>query len=283
MKVDNYFEIGNSHEQCQDFALSGHFNPNLAYAIVCDGCSESHKRTKEVDFGARILAYSAREAIKDILINKNFQSIRENTSWEIGQKTIQNTVKIGNTLKLSGEFADATLLIALSNGNRVEVFMYGDGGVLIKHKDGTMTYKSIHFMSSAPYYLSYTANNTRHDLYHQEFGQSPVIITTYKMDDTGEEISTRNESHTPKNFIELYELMHFEFMEVDSISIVSDGVTSYEENAISIPEIKIISQFVAFKNTNGIFQQRRMLFMKGENQKKNISHYDDISVATIVN
>ena len=287
MKTDCYFEIGNSHEQCQDFALSGFLNPNIAYAIVCDGCSESHKRTKEVDFGARILAYSAREILKEfgVLINLGLFSDPTNEIFKkIKQKAIANTISIGEKLALSQGFSDATLLIALSNGTDVKVFMFGDGGIIVKQKDGDTLYRGINFLSSAPFYLSYGQCNSRYKSYHDEFGKSPVVIGTTILDDSGEEKSTRNDQFLPvKCFDELYEMTTYTFKDVASVSVVSDGIRSYEENAVAIPERIIVPQFVAFKNTNGIFQQRRMLFMKAENQKKNISHYDDISVATIVN
>jgi hypothetical protein len=61
--TDSYFEIGNTHEVCQDYALSGKLNDNLYYAIITDGCSQSHKECGEVDLGARVVAYAARDAL----------------------------------------------------------------------------------------------------------------------------------------------------------------------------------------------------------------------------
>ena len=60
MISDSYFEIGNTHMVCQDYALNGSSPDNrLHYSIVSDGCSSS----KHSEIGAQILCHVAQDCI----------------------------------------------------------------------------------------------------------------------------------------------------------------------------------------------------------------------------
>jgi hypothetical protein len=58
MKADSYFEIGSTHQVCQDYALA-YASDDFAYAIMSDGCTSS----LNTDIGARLVSVIARDAI----------------------------------------------------------------------------------------------------------------------------------------------------------------------------------------------------------------------------
>ena len=66
---------------------------------------------------------------------------------------------------------------------------------------------------------------------------------------------------------------------------MSDGVKSYQklsEGVESILSEDIVKSFVAYKNTSGVFVQRRMKALQKDHKKLLMSHFDDISIATVV-
>lgn len=285
MKTDSYFEIGSSHDVCQDFALTGSINDRIYFIIVTDGCTESHRVSKEVDFGARILAYAAREALKNMLSTlSDLSSIQQNMkvfNKDLRTKIIQSARVIGNLLKLSNLFSDSTLVIAITDGKISNTFIYGDGGIIIYKISGDIIYREVSFLSSAPYYISYIMDKDRDNGYKISFGTSPVIITTYVINGVNGEIIQANEII---NEIDesLYDKTALTFDNFLSISVTSDGIKSYEKSGNSIPSSELVKKFISFKNQNGSFLQRRFNFLKKEHKEENITHYDDVSIATVL-
>ena len=71
MKLDSAFQIGKTHDVCEDFALTGTFEDekNTArYVIVSDGCSSS----QNTDLGSRLLSFSIANELKKIHENLAF-------------------------------------------------------------------------------------------------------------------------------------------------------------------------------------------------------------------
>jgi hypothetical protein len=285
MKTDSIFEIGSSHDVCQDFALTGKINDKIYFAIVADGCTESHKHSGEVDFGARILSYAAREALKEMLADTpNLKASKDNFAAfnkTLRDKIIESTLKVGFMLKLSDLFADATLVVAITDGNISLTFIYGDGGVIVYKRNGDIIYREVSFLSSAPYYLAYLHNKGRNDGYKIQFGASPAIVTTYVINGVNGESRQANEVYNDISE-ELYNHTSTVFEDFLSISVTSDGIKSYDKLGTPIPSTDLARKFISFKNQNAGFLQRRFNFMKKEQKDENVTHYDDVSVATVL-
>ena len=287
MNTDKYFEIGSDHTVCQDFALDGNIG-NIYFAIITDGCSESHELCGEVDFGARAVAYLAREAIKGLALT--FLDDNEETLHTIG-KTIRNKIieklkPLRNHLGLDTRFSDSTLVIAITDGKVTYAYIFGDGGVITVNKSDTIKYNEVHFLSSAPLYLSYINDVERMKAYQLSFGSTPVLNSMNVIPFDGDLNNVSSVITQIKEINEdLYKLTSFIFKDITSISVVSDGVKSFQtidKEINSIPSINIVKKLVAFKNTKGEFTKRRMNFFNKDNKANNVSHYDDISIATII-
>ena len=290
MNADSYFEIGSTHEVCQDYAISGLINPKLAFAIVTDGCTASHKLCNEVDFGARILAYAARSALFSL---EGFLS----APWDIKTmdiminavraKTMETVLPIGEQLKLHDMFADATLLIALSDGDKACVMTFGDGGVIVKNKDGSYIYDEISYLSSAPYYLSYLNNENRNNGYKIAFGACPVIHSHYEIPSLGDKLEDCAVIHNQAKEIneKIYYFSSAIYSDAAMISVTSDGIKSFQQQTdngiVNISSFDMVPRFGGFKNNGGVFVQRRMNFLKKECNASKTYHYDDISIASI--
>ena len=163
--------------------------------------------------------------------------------------------------------------------------MFGDGGVIIKTKGDEIIYDEVSYLSSAPYYISYD-NKERENLYIKEFGNSPVIHSRYMIPFNGD-IESVKVSHNQAKEINysIYDFSSFIYNDFSSISITSDGIKSFqslESENKEVEAIKMAKRFVDFKSKSQVFLKRRMLMIKKENANSKITHYDDISVASIL-
>ena len=268
MNADHYYTIGNSHNTCQDYALSGIVD-NGAYVIVSDGCSSS----PDVDVGARMLTLSAKRTL----------SIRgtEMNSDLFGQVTIDNLKSIGNYFPLHPQSLDATLLVAFVKDKQFKVHMFGDG--IFFHQTAT-TIRIVHvdFESNTPAYLSYYLDKLRLKKYEDTVvGSKRVIdISLYKPNANESKDMIENEEYVkPFDSVSFTGLVE----DGDIIGVCSDGVNSFKKgDGSDINWQTQIREFIDFKSTVGVFVQRRLGFLKRQWQKNLITHYDDISMAAIV-
>jgi hypothetical protein len=263
MNTDHDFQIGKDHVVCQDYALSG-IEGDYAYAIVCDGCSAS----PDTDFGARLLALSAREVL-----------LREpHLFWD--DSTFRNTVirKAAHACSsfrcLHPQILDTTLLVSFIHGDQLKVRMYGDGIFYHKKANGAVHITHVSYetlengvIKTAPDYLAYYLDNYRMGKYE--------ATNTTKFIETNGCITTMN-PFQPVFYASKVE-------QGDIIGLASDGVGSFRTATNDpIPWEQISKEFFDFKQTKGVFVRRRLQAFKRNCLKDNVTHYDDISVAAIV-
>jgi hypothetical protein len=256
MNADSTFQIGKDHTVCEDYALAG-VDEGLAYAIVCDGCSASN----DVDFGARVMAFSAQRIIK------LFPKIN---SKHFGDETIVNANRIFNIFpQLNPQALDATLLIAWVNNKTLTAYLYGDG-VLI-HKNKVRTYSMhVSLSSGAPDYLSYHLDEARMAAYKK------LEDNTKEIEEVFPDQTWTTLPHTPMT-------IQIPVEEGDIVAVVSDGINSFRKSDNTpIAWKELIDEFAGFKTTEGQFVVRRLSAFKRKCFKEGITHSDDISIASIV-
>lgn len=266
MNADHAFFIGNTHTVCEDYAHSGIVN-NGAYAIVCDGCSQS----PDVDFGARALALSAKRTLS--LGGTDMQPDI------FGKITIDNLAHIGDNFPLHPHSLDATLLVSWVKGQDFGVNMFGDG--VFFHKTST-TLRIVHveYESNTPAYLSYYLDKLRLKNYEDTVvGEKHVSDTTYYIVEG--ELGDAVESEI---YMKPFEPLSFRGLvgPGDIIGVVSDGVNSFRRGDTSnIHWQDSLYTMTDFKSMAGVFVQRRLGFLKRQWLKEQTTHYDDISMAAI--
>lgn len=254
MNADSTFQIGKDHTVCEDYALAG-ITKDIAYAIVCDGCSAS----PDVDFGARVLALAARENIFWGL-DKDYYSFGESTIKAAKETSKRFTL-------LHPQCLDATLLTAWVINKNLTAYMFGDGVFVHRNKAGVKSVH-VHLTSGAPDYLAYVIDKDR--------------ITAYdKLPDNRKEVWTSYDGiHSYKPFVPFTYECPVE--EGDTISLISDGINSFrrsDNEAIEWQEL--LDEFTGFKNFEGQFVLRRIAAFKRKFTKDNCHHLDDISIASI--
>lgn len=275
MNADHFYSIGKDHETCQDYALSG-IQGNFGYIIVCDGCSSS----PDVDFGARMLALSARETLR---IARGSPLDYET----FGVTAIRKADTVSAILPLlSPDFLDSTLLIAWVDNGILTAHLYGDG--MFFHK----TEKSLRVVRAefkvtmegvvrpAPAYLSYYLDAPRKESYDALVGTKEVYdcIVSADQNESGIESGT-NLLHKPFDPL----VIQAPVAPGDMIAVCSDGINSFRNpDDTTVPWQQLVNDYVGFKNYEGVFVRRRMAAFQRKCQKQLVTHSDDISVAAIV-
>jgi len=269
MNTDHIFQIGKTHTICEDFALSGKVN-EVPFAIICDGCSAS----PDSDFGARLLAFAARSLItKESISNIGVEAISlagqaMSTSWALHAQTM-----------------DATLLVAKIQDGQVAAALYGDGVFYHRETNGLETMIHVAFemqdgeeIKSAPSYLSYFLNPFRMNDYSATNTRRIVSYVTLNPE-LQENPITRQESLPAFSTT----IMNHTVKEGDVIGLCSDGINTFRRpNGELIPWVEVAKEFFRYKTTEGVFVNRRINAFKRSCLKDNITHSDDISVASII-
>lgn len=263
MNSNATFQIGKDHIVCEDYALAS-ASPTLTYAIVSDGCSAS----PEVDFGARCLAMSAKRELR-----------LSNSALDFdGKKAVANAQRVIEVFPyLSPQFLDATLLVAAVNNatKSVSVYMYGDGVMVHRKKDGIVGVH-VQLSSGAPDYLSYHLDPMRKQAYDKIEGneKNVTFFTDGKLGD-----GNRKGDWGPFDPF----IYHTDMKEGEVIAVISDGINSFRKmNNDPIPWTDLIDEFTGYKTFEGEFVLRRIAAFKRKCLKEGITHSDDISVAAIV-
>lgn len=285
MHTDHYLEIGHGHRVCEDFTDSGILPGNIAYAIVCDGCSSSKWDTLAsgekvlnprvmVDFGARALALSARrhclKNIHSLPVDLHALCLQD-WIWKSASDAVLN-------LALSTRSLDGTVMLALSGDFGSRIYMWGDGSFHLKYRDGREQTTTVGYSLNAPYYLAYSYSGDRRDAYAAEYGTG-VKLVTHDTFENGVRVESPVEPTYPYNLCTIFQTP----LDLAQITLMSDGVESYATaNHEPIPRSQIVAECVNYKSSAGTFVDRRMQFFRRKCEAEKIQHTDDISVASIV-
>jgi len=280
--IDSYFTKGVSHKVCEDYTMHGDIDGNQ-YAIVCDGCSGSD----DTDFGARLLARSAREAYKTLIRGNYFSHITEHYDRV---RVLEEEIKLNLSSMVKSTYsnlnvADATLMMAFNIADKMYVFVRGDGTYAYRERDtGDLIITEIEFHSGAPYYFTYDLHAVHNRLYAKLANQAKVV-TTHRYNSNGELKDTKVE--TLKYDEVTYKTL--DAWNIDFVSVMSDGVSAFQYSGKYMGEktpdatnvFNIVQNVVAYKNHNGEFVQRRMNRAMRDFEKQGLENFDDVSVATI--
>jgi hypothetical protein len=306
MNTDSYFEIGSTHIICEDYTLTGTADGDLAYAILCDGCSSSN----HTDLGARLLAHIAKDAL--LYLNRRKLLHIANQDLSIFLMDIQDLFKelilkkvseVKSSLCLNSDVFDATLLVSIAIGPIHRCLMsWGDGYIIVKRKPrpGGTTYGleiiNTEYTSGAPYYLSYALSHDRKEAYKTSYGTH--IVNRHHIyllnDSSGIHIKAEeNESRTfdKSSFCEVIIDETEDTMEnpenlyeqpISQIILSSDGLGTYKKGLEELSVHSLLPDMLNYKNPKGEFVQRKMKNAIGRDHKEQgITHYDDISFAVI--
>ena len=291
MQVDSFFTKGVSHKVCEDYSIHGTIRGN-PFIIVCDGCSGS----KDTDFGARLLARSAKKALVDIYHNDTlFDDMSCEELFEHFEKETTHNLRGALTATFSATtVADATLLVAFVYDGEVYWYMRGDGVMVTKRRESALVTMNIEYSTGAPYYLSYDLNKINDLKYKEKYGDGKkTVVTEFNFREmvNGDEEKLKRIGDDVLEYVSSHanECGSFSIDELEYIALLSDGIDALqykasfdgEKNANDFKLGSVIEDALAFKNYNGEFIQRRFKRFMKDIDRKGYEPYDDISVASI--
>ncbi len=307
MLADAHYEIGYSHNVCEDYALAG-VNDDLAYAIVSDGCSSS----EHTDVGARILAHITKDALlylqdRKLLYDKAFMDSKFPSVFE--EIILKKAIEVKQALHLGYPVFDATVLMAATIGDSQCVFYAkGDGHLAILYPDGRIKVTSISYSSNAPFYMSYDMSHDKERAYYQAFGEGETKdVNIHLIDPTQDEPVLLVEDESPLLKGAYFRIINASMKQgapatdtvlgelhtltPSALAVFSDGIETYEHDPkktlppkIEMPNFSacnIVQAMTEFKSTAGKFVHRRMNAVRKQCVKSNIIHQDDVSCAAI--
>ena len=280
MSLDFFSKIGTSHVICQDYTLSGRKgseDDGIEYAIVSDGCSGKPSEVPGypfTDYGSRFLVRAA---------EMNMQTHPNYRNRFPVVKAVTEAKVMARMAWLPPESVDATLILAIRDKENLRIFRYGDGVIAIKPKDGSIWYQTVKYGGNKPFYPNYLTSERRWseaveeiktmDMITGSIGLPPDIPTTWELSSSPEQYQRIQDPE----FL-------YEWKDVDTVLVFSDGVESFHQRGRPIPLEDVLEQIFNFKSCAGRFLTRRCrrFFDKFcvENGWKNI---DDFSVAGIHN
>lgn len=260
--IDKIIRKGYSHEKCEDYAIANQSLTKTNF-IISDGCSSSI----DTDVGSMILSFSA-----DVISNSFNHSNNEKSDYKFFGRFVFNYAKtICKLLNVNKRCLDATLIYMwFSEDDNCEkfcnIYMYGDGSVIVIPKNEEPYIIKHEFSYNAPYYLS--SRFLYPEQFKEEFSNSILtkIITNFHI------------CNFPFDTPIIYK---FKLSHLKALMISSDGIHSFidKKTKMLMSDDEILKELTKFKNFNGEFIKRRITRMIADYEKNNISHYDDISIS----
>jgi hypothetical protein len=278
MNTDSAYYIGTTHEECQDYAISGKNS-----VAVSDGCSGSSNS----DIGSRVISVTAMNKMVEL---DSLISFDEKECILLARPAIK-------MLNIPNECLDATLLTAKAYDTGAEAMCCGDGVIAIKTKDGKTIVINCEYSDNFPFYMNYLYDQTGRYLNWTTNHNKKVVTQTVINSDwfitSNEEVdkSCRLDGDIGiirmldnKTIVEITDQNSVEY-----IAIMSDGIHSFYETITQITSkfnqalthVEVLQDLLTFKNFNTHFVQRRMNKFRKKYAKKNCANGDDFSLAVI--
>lgn len=302
MIVSDYFlNCGSSHHICQDYIArreAGRVSVNSRgkYPIIAlsDGCSS----VEDTDWGSRFLVNSLLEKSPNVFCKNDatflggVRNVNHGSFIPVVLNCSQDLCRL--TVK-SEDVLHATLEFLTVNEDSFNTVTVGDGVVCAKDmQDRTHVY-CYTFENETPFYLRYVIKDEMFKNYLEKHGRYSLEYSI--LSPTGEVINTNT---TINKFDPLQEgkklkdycFAHkFKFDQFKSVTIFSDGIKSFVKTLNTggslytepCDYLNIVHKLTSFKTNDGNFLRRRWNMEKRNFDKQNISHYDDLSIGTMIN
>jgi hypothetical protein len=255
--------------------------------VSSDGCSHgTNTNEHRTDIGARILchaAYNSRHRLRPITeLGCNDQSVFFSSVAAEAQSAIR-------VMRIGDQALAATLLILSRRDDIVQGFVFGDGVMGCKNRDGSWHVSVVDYPSGAPYYLLYDMDPDSRKKYLSEFGTT-ARETHYFGDINSSEIEVEFkewdvELDSPVLSVEVNQ------KDCEFAFIISDGAQSFRHDSKMLPRKEIdvrevIALLCDFKNFRGDFTRRHCEWIFKKNlpdtfKKNGWINDDDVSLGVL--
>ncbi|MNR71434.1 hypothetical protein D3C71_20500 [compost metagenome] len=222
---------------CQDFCLA-ETTGERAWALVADGCSTGGLS----DLGARAWSLAGRKLLRGL----------ETLETDPQRLTASLLELAGPSLDdLAFEDGFSTLALLQVQGSRVHASFFGDGALLARHLDGSMTLVNLQYTLSAPCYLNYLRHDEARRRWLAEYGRQELLVTVNRYDREGELVGLTNRAQAASEPWQWEG--DVEADELELVLVATDGVSSRSEGFVATGKA-----LLAVKSSTGEFLRRRL-------------------------
>ena len=252
--TDCHFEIGSTHDVCEDYALALEER-----CFLSDGCSTG----EHTDVGARLLCHVA-------------SGLPVHTPPE---RVVYEVNAARRVLLLPEACTRATLFSGYCTDHGFHIQATGDGTIVGIQHSGQVRIEDIQYPSGAPLYPAYLAKEADLEAYRDEFGLRRVIECTEMHSGEVRDSYEENEPVPRKRYFS-YDLYH-------TVLLLSDGASTFvrrnPETGVKdpVPLVEVVSELVKIKNFKGEFIKRRAKRFLKTSANNGWEHYDDFSVGAL--
>jgi hypothetical protein len=289
MNVDHYFAIGRRHvtagEPCQDYALSAAVADGRVYGVVADGCSGANAHT---DIGARALAHAFAAGIARVSpVETGAMPARpfdDRFLAALGQRFRDNWFTENPDDYL------ATVVGFLADAKRASVFMFGDGAVMLRYRDGRYRLLTVDWAGNMPYYLAYTFSTSAQAAFRAACPLHPnrVSVTdrVFVLVDGKPQVLSLDVRWMGQESFEKGWAMDFDLATegIQAVAVATDGLTDL--GGKDWPEgeagwMLTVAELLGFKNHEGAFVKRRAIRALEGYARRGVAPRDDLALAVV--
>lgn len=291
MNVDSHFIIGSSHLYCEDYCLSKTID-DVGILAISDGCSGSGGN---VSLGARLICSAfAKVAQRHIeYLKECFNSSSENHLHENMQRVfcgrllpdfIFEIESYKSCLNLDYADFDCTLIGIIAYKHTISYICIGDGAFHLTFRNKNERMTVFEYTNSMPLYISYLLSPKLLEKYieYQKQTNSGLVKTTFAID--GDNVNSDIDNAIPFPPLSSIEREVFGFFEnIDHAYFFSDGLGSFfkKEDNSSISALEISRSIIKPSNKKDSFVKRSVNFLSKKTWKKDVGHFDDLSVVAV--
>jgi hypothetical protein len=246
---------------CQDYGWA-QSEGDTAFALVADGCSTGG----HTDLGARAWTLAARSLLQ----------------WQAG--ILQDIPSLQARLieaaepalrQLAFEDGFSTLLVLQAQGRKVHATFFGDGALLVRHRDGTRTLIGIDYTANAPEYLNYWRRSGVHETWEKSYAGQELRITTHRQTRDGQPPTVLERSRS----VALGPWQWSADIEQDGVELVMVATDGVDARDGGLPVTG--GQLLGVKNPAGEFLKRRLGKLARAWTEEATMPTDDLAVAGV--
>ncbi len=275
--IDHFYQQGWDHITrglpCQDYARSWSNAAGTVFVgAVADGCSGSQG---DPSVGATLLANQAiqlgKGAVESGIDLKDVDFHASIISW----------AKHGMDDVVNQEDWLATLVFFVKSPTTLKAYMFGDGAVCVRYRDGQILTRYVEYPFNTPLYLAYKMSEEIMESFRtkDDFG---AVHRSIILNADGEEVFREVTRVDARELI-------FDFTndmladQIQSITVFTDGIQQMknQENAALRPVEEAAGIFTDFKTSQGNFV-RRLCTKRFSSAKRKDFPQDDFAQATLI-
>lgn len=276
--VDAFSTIGRLHHLggaiSEDYAYAAMPNAGWALGAVGDGCSGAMANT---DIGARVMCHAFMRTVQEVA-----------TPGEIGSAERFADALHGNVLAaaFTSDAQDyiATLVGFSATADHASIYLFGDGALAIKYRDGRVRLTTFNWVDGMPYYFIYRVEPQAIGRFRARFGDGalPAVraeTTDFVAGATSIEVLSHESVELRFADMQHGHVAHCSPVrdQIAAIAVLTDGIEKFG----SYTSAEVVARLLSFNGSSHALRHHAVEMLSQELARDAFPR-DDLSVACVV-